>query len=212
MSETVPETSRGKRRDAAQETAKAEAATAEISGPNTQCPIGRSLERIGDGWTLLILRDALQGVTRFDDFQQRLGIAPSMLTRRLNALVEDGLLERRPYSKHPPRMEYVLTECGRDVRQVIHALYAWGSKHFASEGQALRLVDTVTGQEAEPVLVDRHTGLPTTDRRFVFVPGPAANERLKRRYPTLEEIRAKRAQEAASSDPAAAAATEEPGS
>src|ERR1051326_7684910 len=125
MSETVPETSRGKRRDTtqetaretAQETAKTGAATTDISGPNTQCPIGRSLERIGDGWTLLILRDALQGVTRFDEFQQRLGIAPSMLTRRLNSLVADGLLERRPYSKHPPRMEYVLTPVGRDARQ-----------------------------------------------------------------------------------------------
>lgn len=201
MPDTTSETSRRDSQDA-QEAGAAETSTPETSapaatGPNTQCPIGRSLERIGDGWTLLILRDALQGVTRFDEFQQRLGIAPSMLTRRLNSLVKDGLLERRPYCQHPPRMEYVLTPCGRDAREVIHAFYAWGNKHFAAEGQAMRLVDTVTGNEAEPVLVDRHSGLPTTDPRFVFVPGPAANERLRRRYPTLEEIRARRAEEAA---------------
>lgn len=201
MPDTGSETSRRKNPESAQEANAAET-DAGLTGPNSQCPIGRSLDRIGDGWSLLILRDALQGVTRFDEFQQRLGIAPSMLTRRLNSLVEDGLLARRPYSKHPPRMEYVLTECGRDARMVIHALYAWGSKHFAAEGQALRMVDTVTGNEAEPVLVDRHTGLSTTDRRFVFVPGPAANERLKKRYPTLEEIRAKRAQETAATAPA----------
>ncbi|HVJ41630.1 MAG TPA: helix-turn-helix domain-containing protein [Dongiaceae bacterium] len=162
----------------------------------TQCPIGRSLERIGDGWSLLILRDALQGVTRFDEFQQRLGIAPSMLTRRLNALVADGLMVRRPYSEHPPRVEYVLTACGRDVREVIHALYAWGNKHLAPEGQALRLIDSTTGQEADPVLVDRQTGLPTTDPRFVFIPGPAAKEKLQRRYATLEQLRARQARDA----------------
>jgi DNA-binding HxlR family transcriptional regulator len=199
MPDTSSETSRRKNPDSGQEASTSEVDTG-LTGPNSQCPIGRSLDRIGDGWSLLILRDALQGVSRFDEFQQRLGIAPSMLTRRLNSLVEDGLLARRPYSKHPPRMEYVLTECGRDARMVIHALYAWGSKHFAAEGQALRMVDTVTGNDAEPVLIDRHTGLPTTDSRFVFVPGPAANERLRRRYPTLEEVRAKRAQEAATSN------------
>jgi DNA-binding HxlR family transcriptional regulator len=207
MPDTAPETIRRKSRSSAREAEASNPTAPAGAGPNTQCPIGRSLDRIGDGWSLLILRDALQGVTRFDEFQQRLGIAPSMLTRRLNSLVEDGLLARRPYSKHPPRMEYVLTECGRDARMVIHALYAWGSRHFASEGQALRMVDTVTGNEAEPVLVDRHTGLPTTDSRFVFVPGPAANERLRRRYPTLEEIRAKRAAESAASN--AASGTEE---
>lgn len=202
MSETLSKTSRGKRGDCAAaalspEMKTANAMASDVAGPTTQCPIGRSLERIGDGWTLLILRDALQGVRRFDEFQQRLGIAPSMLTRRLNALVENGLLERRPYSKHPPRMEYVLTQVGHDARQVIHALYAWGNKHFATEGRALRMVDIIDGREVEPVLVDRDTGLPTTDRRFVFVPGPAANERTRRRYPTLEEIRARRAAEAA---------------
>ena len=66
-----------------------------------QCPIARSLERVGEWWSILILRDALRGLTRFDEFQKNLGIAPNMLTRRLNGLVAAGLLERRRYSEGP---------------------------------------------------------------------------------------------------------------
>src|SRR5499426_398833 len=95
------------------------------------CPIARSLERVGEWWSILILRDALHGLTRFDEFQQSLGIAPNMLTRRLAALVKAGLLERRRYSQHPPRYEYVPTERGRDFRPVLIALLAWGNKYFA---------------------------------------------------------------------------------
>ena len=88
------------------------------------CPIARSLEHVGEWWSMLILRDAFGGTTRFDDFQQSLGIAPNMLTRRLAALVEAGLLERRRYSERPPRDEYVLTERGRDFKPVLVALVA----------------------------------------------------------------------------------------
>ena len=77
------------------------------------CPIARSLEHVGEWWSMLILRDAFAGVTRFDDFQTNLGIAPNMLARRLAALVEGGLLERRRYLERPPRDEYVLTARGR---------------------------------------------------------------------------------------------------
>ncbi len=108
---------------------------------NMQCPIARSLERVGEWWSILILRDAFHGLTRFDQFQKSLDIAPNMLTRRLNALVEFGLLERRRYSERPPRDEYVLTERGRDFRPVLWALLAWGNKHFAPEGASVVLVD-----------------------------------------------------------------------
>ena len=83
---------------------------------NMPCPIARSLERVGDWWSILILRDAFQGVTRFDQFQKSLEIAPNILSRRLSSLVEGGLLERRRYRAHPPRHEYLLTERGRDFR------------------------------------------------------------------------------------------------
>ena len=91
------------------------------------CPIARSLEHVGEWWSMLILRDAFGGTTRFDDFQRSLGIAPNMLTRRLAALVDAGLLERRPYSERPPRDEYVLTERGRDFKPVLTPLVGAGS-------------------------------------------------------------------------------------
>src|SRR5919198_1786515 len=115
------------------------------------CPIARSLERVGEWWSILILRDALHGLTRFDEFQKSLGIAPNMLTRRLNALVEAGLLERRRYSERPLRDEYVLTQAGRDFRPVLWALLAWGNKHFAPEGASVVIVDSQTGEQADPV-------------------------------------------------------------
>jgi DNA-binding HxlR family transcriptional regulator len=147
-----------------------------------QCPIARSLERVGEWWSILILRDALHGMTRFDQFEESLGIAPNMLTRRLGALVKARLLERRRYSERPPRYEYVLTERGRDFRPVIVAMYAWGNKHFAPEGASVLLVDAKTGAAADPVLVDRATGRPLVDPEYTFAAGPAATERTRRKY------------------------------
>jgi DNA-binding HxlR family transcriptional regulator len=147
----------------------------------TQCPVARSLERVGEWWSILILRDAFYGVTRFDQFQKSLRIAPNMLTRRLNALVEGGLLERRRYSERPPRDEYVLTERGRDFRPVLLSLLAWGNKHFAPEGRSVLLVDAETGAEADPVLVDRKSGRPIAGPAYRIAPGPAAGEDMRRR-------------------------------
>jgi DNA-binding HxlR family transcriptional regulator len=147
-----------------------------------QCPIARSLERVGEWWSILILRDALRGVTRFDDFQSSLGIAPNMLARRLNALVEAGLLERRRYCERPPRDEYVPTPRARDFRTVLIALLAWGNRHFAPEGASVQLVDTETGAAVDPILVDRTTGRPIGDAGFAFAAGPAANARVRRKY------------------------------
>src|ERR1700754_4587637 len=115
------------------------------------CPIARSLERVGEWWSMLIMRDALHGLTRFDEFQASLGIAPNMLTRRLNALVDAGLLERHRYSLRPPRDEYRLTARGRDFRPVLIALLAWGNRHFAPEGASVMIVDARSGVAAEPV-------------------------------------------------------------
>src|SRR5882672_7329607 len=127
------------------------------------CPIARSLERVGEWWSILILRDALHGLTRFDQFQRSLGIAPNILTRRLNALVEAGLLERRRYSERPPRDEYVPTARGHDFRPVLLSLMAWGNKHFAPEGAIVQIINTTTGAPVEPVLVDRATGRPIAE-------------------------------------------------
>ncbi len=149
---------------------------------NMQCPIARSLERVGEWWSILILRDAFAGLTRFDQFQRNLDIAPNMLARRLNALVEAGLLERRRYSERPPRDEYVLTERGRDFRPVLWSLLAWGNKHFAPEGPAVVVVDRETGETAEPVMVDGRSGRRMTDATFRSAPGPAADARTRHRH------------------------------
>jgi DNA-binding HxlR family transcriptional regulator len=151
----------------------------------TQCPIARSLERVSDEWSILIMRDALYGLTRFDEFQKSLGIAPNILTRRLATLVEAGMLERRQYSEHPPRFEYFLTEAGRDFRTIVLAMLAWGNRHFAQEGLATIIVDTKTGEMADPVLVDRKSGRPLTFPDFRVTAGPAASEAMKRRYQNL---------------------------
>jgi DNA-binding HxlR family transcriptional regulator len=138
------------------------------------CPIARSLERVGEWWSILILRDAFAGRTRFDDFQKHLGIAPNMLTRRLGKLVEAGMLERRNYSERPPRDEYVLTERGRDFYDVLMALLAFGNRHFAPEGENVLVVDAITGKPADPVLVDRRSGRPLATPDYKLAAGPAA--------------------------------------
>ena len=154
----------------------------------TQCPVARSLERVGDEWSVLILRDALYGLTRFDEFQKSLGIAPNILTRRLAALVEAGMLERAQYSEHPPRYEYRLTDAGRDFRTVVLALAAWGNRHFAHEGLSMMIVDAKTGERADPILVDRKSGRPLTGPDFKVVAGPAADERMRKRYQSLPPV------------------------
>jgi DNA-binding HxlR family transcriptional regulator len=95
------------------------------------CPVARTLSRVGDAWSLLILRDAFLGRTRFDEFRTSLGVAPNILADRLSRLVEAGFLERRRYSERPPRDEYVLTDRGRDFKPVMDALYGFGERNFA---------------------------------------------------------------------------------
>jgi DNA-binding HxlR family transcriptional regulator len=137
------------------------------------CPIARSLERV-EWWSMLILRDAFRGLTRFDEFQSSLGIAPNMLSRRLAALVEAGMLEKHRYSVRPPRDEYVLTDRGRDFREVLFALLAFGNRHFAPEGPSVMIVDATTGVPAEPVMVDRHSGRLLVSSDFKVAAGPGA--------------------------------------
>ncbi|HEV8144682.1 MAG TPA: helix-turn-helix domain-containing protein [Methylomirabilota bacterium] len=94
------------------------------------CPVAKSLELVGDRWTLLIVRDLLSRPRRFQDFQASLpGIAPTLLSDRLKLMETHGLVARRFYSEHPPRAEYVLTEKGRELGFVIGALATWGSRH-----------------------------------------------------------------------------------
>jgi len=96
-----------------------------------ECPLARTLDLIGERWTILLLRDLmLRGPRKFQDFEASLpGVAPNTLSARLKSLEENGLVQRRLYTERPPRLEYVLTEKGRSLGPVLKALREWGSKH-----------------------------------------------------------------------------------
>ena len=98
------------------------------------CSIARALEVVGERWSLLVIRDAFLGVRRFDDFQRSLGVARNVLQSRLERLVEEGILERRPYQERPQRFEYRLSEKGIDLWPVLVALMKWGDKYSAPNG------------------------------------------------------------------------------
>jgi DNA-binding HxlR family transcriptional regulator len=106
---------------------------------NQVCSIARSLELIGERWTILIIRDAFLGVRRFDDFQRSLGIARNVLQGRLERLVDNGILDRVRYQERPERFEYRLTEKGLDLWPVVVSLLAWGDRHAAPDGPPVLL-------------------------------------------------------------------------
>jgi len=148
-----------------------------------ECPLSTTVQHIGEWWTLLILHDAFDGYTRFDQFQDSLGISSSMLTARLKTLVADGLLERRPYQTNPVRHEYVLTDLGRSLRPVIVTLAAWGNARLPAEQRSMILVDANSGEEVEPVVIDAKTGRRLDDSdTYVFTAGPAASQAMRARY------------------------------
>ncbi|MEV8373700.1 helix-turn-helix domain-containing protein [Kribbella sp. NPDC056861] len=146
------------------------------------CPLSTTLRHVGEWWTLLILHDAFDGYTRFDEFQRNLKISSSMLTTRLRTLVEDGLLERTQYQEKPARYEYVLTELGRSLRPVIVTLAAWGNERLPAGERTMILVEAESGDEVEPVVVDRASGRRVDGPEYVFTAGPAASEAMRRRY------------------------------
>ena len=120
--------------------------------PDENCSIARTLEVVGERWTLLILRDALGGTTRFDAFQARLGIARNILQARLTLLVEEGLLERRLYQERPPRYAYELTRAGEDLMPVLVSLLRWGDRHRAPNGAPTLILHAGCGGTLTPDL------------------------------------------------------------
>ena len=113
------------------------------------CSIARSLELIGERWTLLVIREAFLGTRRFDDFQRVLGVARNVLQARLERLVEGGILERVPYQDRPLRHEYRLTDKGIDLWPVLVALLQWGDRHAAPEGPPVVLTHKGCGGELD---------------------------------------------------------------
>jgi DNA-binding HxlR family transcriptional regulator len=154
-----------------------------------QCPIARGLEHVGEWWNILILRDAYYGLSRFDEFQKSLGITPTTLTRRLNDLVDGGLLERRLYCEKPPRHDYVLTPRGRDFRPVLLTLMEWGNTHFSPEGKSVFLADETSGEPVRLALIDANTGKKINRGQHAIRAGEAASEKV---YQRLENGRLRR--------------------
>jgi DNA-binding HxlR family transcriptional regulator len=138
------------------------------------CSIAQALDVVGEWWTLLILRDAFLGVTRFDDWQRRLGIARNVLSSRLDALVEQGILERRRYHEHPPRDEYVLTRKGSDLAPVLDALRVWGDRYAAPDGPPALLVHDDCGEPTTPVSHCSHCGEQLRRGHVHMEPGPGS--------------------------------------
>lgn len=114
-------------------------------GRKVRCPVANALDVVGDRWTLLIVRDLLRGRTRFSELCDSVeGVTTSLLSKRLKLLEQEGIVERRLYSEHPPRAEYMLTSKGHDLGVIVGALSAWGQAHA----------------EHDLVLVDRECGHP----------------------------------------------------
>lgn len=121
------------------------------------CSVARTLDVVGDKWTLLILRDAFYGVRRFEDFTRDLGIARNVLTDRLGRLVDAGVLERRRYEERPPRDEYRLTAKGRDLLPVILTMMHWGDTWLGEDACGpVDLVHEDCGEVTGPVVVCAH--------------------------------------------------------
>lgn len=116
------------------------------------CSVARTLEVVGEWWTMLIVREAFFGVRRFDSMQERLGIARNVLATRLQSLVDHGILERRRYQERPERFEYRLTEKGLDLYPVLVAMMRWGDRWTVGEdGPPVTLLHQPCGNETTPM-------------------------------------------------------------
>jgi DNA-binding HxlR family transcriptional regulator len=142
------------------------------------CSIAQCLEVVGEWWSLLIVRDALFGVSRFDEFQTRLGISRNILDQRLNRLVKTGILVKVPYSEHPPRFDYRLTDKGRDLWPILTTMRQWGDKYEAPDGPPMLVTHKACGQSGEAVLTCAMCGEPIGARDVRALPGPGAVDPL----------------------------------
>ena len=139
------------------------------------CSVAQCLDVVGEWWSLLIVRDAMLGVTRFDDFQARLGISRNILAQRLDHLVEAEILKRVPYCDHPPRSEYRLTAKGRDLWHVLMAMRQWGDRWAAPGGPPVETRHTACGHIVTVVPACSHCGEPLDARSVTAIPGPGAS-------------------------------------
>lgn len=155
------------------------------------CSVARVLEHVGEWYNILILRDVMLGVARFDDFQKILGISTNTLSKRLQGLVDSGLLKRRRYQERPPRDEYIITDAGKEFLPVVAIIMEFGNKHFSPKGLDTVIIDKRSGKMITPIVVDQATGKPINASNAAFAAGPCAAPAKREFYrakglPTLE--------------------------
>jgi DNA-binding HxlR family transcriptional regulator len=145
-----------------------------------RCPVARAMAILGERWTILLLREAFAGTTRFDAFERNLGIAPNILSARLGALVRHGLLERVPDGG---RHAYHLTDRGRDAFPLYLAIREWGARHLSGpEGPPTLMVERDTGAPVRAPEPRRANGTPLRPDDVRILPGPGANDAIRRRF------------------------------
>lgn len=147
--------------------------------PVRPCPVAQSLDVFGDRWSMLVIREVMNGVRRFDDLVARLWISRATLSARLRRLTDTGILETAEYDsgRGRTRIEYRLTERGRDLLHVLIALSEWGDRHIIGEGhESLKLIDRTTGHGVRLQLVDEETQEAIEARHLMYVPGPGFDE------------------------------------
>jgi DNA-binding HxlR family transcriptional regulator len=140
------------------------------------CSIARSLDVVGEPWTPLILRDIWLGRTKFDDIQRNLGISRKVLTQRLKTLLDADVVERRPYRRDPHRYEYLLTDKGHELVNVLLALMAWGDRWTAEEGAPMLLRHQTCGKRTRAVVSCACCGEPLRATDVGIAPGPGARQ------------------------------------
>ena len=141
---------------------------------NQNCSIARTLELVGERWTMLVLREAFFGRRRFDEYAERLGMARNVLSARLAHLVEEGVLEKVRYQDRPERFEYRLTDKGRDLWPVLSALRDYGDRHYAPDGPPVLVTHRGCGGELDDRRICRRCGAALELADVEARPGPGA--------------------------------------
>jgi len=159
------------------------------------CSIAEVMAAIGDRWGLLIMRDLLLGLTRYDDLQRSTGVTNATLADRLKALEQSGLIERRQYQTRPDRYEYVPTDKGRDLTLLMQAIVQVGDKwrEASGEGAPLRFIDAETGHGLKLTLIDAESA-PRPAPTLAVEPGPGGDDLMYWRVARGAEERARRSQ------------------
>lgn len=151
--------------------------------------VAHILDFLGEGWSMLIIREAFFGIRRFEEFQRHLGIARNILATRLKKLCENGILERVPIKQGAKRHEYVLTSKGKELMPLLIALTQWGDKWVYGEGrEPIIFLDKEKRQPISPIRVLSADGRELRPREMLPTAGPGANQEAQKRLLELEQL------------------------